>query len=305
MISLNKFLYNSSLSFDLQRVILEIMRASKYTANAIKTEETGKSGEINVQGEEQLALDMRCDQIFCDILSESDLIASFASEEQENAVEINGKKGKYSVAFDPLDGSSLLDTNGCVGSIFGIWEGNGFLGKKGSGLVASGYIQYGPRTTAILSFAGNTHEFTLCSVGEYQLSKETIIISEVSKIFAIGNLRALPERPEYKNVLDYFLEQKNTLRYAGGMVPDINTLLCKGTGIFTYPSHSAYPQGKLRLLYECAPMAYIMNNAKGKSLDEYGVKILDIEITDLHQRTSIILGSSQSVDAVIGILQEK
>ncbi len=305
MSSLNKFLYKSTLPSSLQRVILEIMRASKYTAHAITTEETGKSGETNVQGEEQLALDMRCDEIFCNILSESELIASFASEEQENEVEINGENGKYSVAFDPLDGSSLLDVNGCVGSIFGIWEGNGFIGKKGKDLVASGYIQYGPRTTAMISFDGKTHEFTLCEVGEYQLTKQNISIDSIAKIFAIGNLRALPERPEYKKVLDYFLENKNTLRYAGGMVPDINTILCKENGIFTYPSHSEYPNGKLRLLYECAPMAQIMMNAGGNATDEEGENIEDIEIVQLHQRTSIILGSSSSVDDVVDILQKK
>lgn len=303
MISLNKYLFSSSLPSDLQRVILEIMRASKHTAHAIRTEETGVSGEINVQGEEQLALDIRCDQIFCEILSESNLIASFASEEQENEVEINGEKGKYSVAFDPLDGSSLLDTNGCVGTIFGIWEGNGFIGKNGDDLVAAGYVQYGPRTTATLSFAGKTHEFTLCTIGEYHLTKENISIEENAKIFAIGNLRALPERDEYKNVLDYFLKNKKTLRYAGGMVPDINSIICKQNGIFTYPSHSAYPKGKLRLLYECAPMAFIMNNANGSALDENGNKIGEIEISELHQRTSIILGSSKTVDDVVGLLK--
>ena len=176
MISLNKFLYKSSLPQKLQRVLLEIMRASKYTAHAIKTEEMGESGEINVQGETQLALDIRCDQIFCKTLSESDLISSFASEEQEESVTINGENGTYCVAFDPLDGSSLLDVNGCVGSIFGIWEGNEFIGKKGSDLVASGYIQYGPRTTAIISFAGKTHEFTLSNIGEYHCTKKNISI---------------------------------------------------------------------------------------------------------------------------------
>ncbi len=309
MQSLHNFLFThnkkkNNLPPNLQRVIVEIMRASKYAEHAIRTEETGKSGETNIQGEEQLALDIKCDQIFCNILSDSELIAQFASEEQEHAVNINGEAGFYSVAFDPLDGSSLLDTNGCVGTIFGIWEGNGFIGKSGNDLVAAGYIQYGPRTTAMLSFAGNTHEFTLSEIGEYHLSKENISVHENAKIFAMGNLRASTERPEYKSVLDYFLEQKKTLRYAGGMVPDINSILCKESGIFTYPSHSAYPQGKLRLLYECAPMAYIMNNANASAVDEFGKNISNIAITDLHQRTSIILGSTKSVEKVIEILNK-
>ena len=311
MQSLHNFLFESnkasenSVPQNLQRVIVEIMRASKYAEHAIRTEETGKSGATNVQGEEQLALDIKCDQIFCKVLSESELVASFASEEQEHEVSINGDNGFYSVAFDPLDGSSLLDTNGCVGTIFGIWEGNGFLGKSGNDLVAAGYVQYGPRTTAMLSFAGNTHEFTLSEIGEYHLSKENISVNDNAKIFAMGNLRASTERPEYKSVLDYFLEKEKTLRYAGGMVPDINSILCKESGIFTYPSHSAYPKGKLRLLYECAPMAYIMNNANASAVDEFGNNISDIEITELHQRTSIILGSKNSVKKVIEILNKK
>ncbi len=307
MQSLHNFLFeynkkHNAISPQLQRVIVEIMRASKYAEHAIRTEETGKSGETNIQGEEQLALDIKCDQIFCNILSDSELIAQFASEEQENAVSINGETGFYSVAFDPLDGSSLLDTNGCVGTIFGIWEGNGFIGKSGNDLVAAGYIQYGPRTTAMISFAGKTHEFTLSEIGEYHLSKENIEIEENAKIFAMGNLRASTERPEYKKALDYFLEKKKTLRYSGGMVPDINSILCKQSGIFTYPSHSAYPKGKLRLLYECAPMAYIMNNAKASAVDEFGKNISDIQITELHQRTSILLGSTKSVEKVVEIL---
>ena len=310
MQSLHNFLFehnkkNKNLPINLQRVIVDIMRASKYAEHAIRTEETGKSGNTNIQGEEQMALDVKCDQIFCKILSDSELIAEFASEEQEKTVSINGKNGLYSVAFDPLDGSSLLDTNGCVGTIFGIWEGNGFIGKSGNDLVAAGYIQYGPRTTAILSFAGNTHEFTLSDIGEYHLSKENISVTENATIFAMGNLRASTERPEYKAVLDYFLEQKKTLRYAGGMVPDINSILCKKSGIFTYPSHSGYPNGKLRLLYECAPMAYIMNNANASAVDEYGNNITDIRITELHQRTSIVLGSTKSVEKVVEILNTK
>lgn len=302
--SLHKFLYQSSCDEGLRHVIMKIARASKYVAHAIRTGDLGKAGTSNLYGEDQLALDVLSDQVFCDVLAESDLVASFASEEQDEQVQIRGELGKYSVAFDPLDGSSLVDTNGPVGSVFGVWEGQEFIGKKGSDLSAAGYFLYGPRTTFILALNGVVTEFTLNDVGEYHVSLEEITLEPDAKIFAPGNLRAISEREDYGNVLNYFLENRRTLRYAGGMVPDVNSILLKSNGIFTYPSHSDYPDGKLRLLYECAPIAYIMRSAGGKALTEKGEDILDIECTALHERVTIIAGSMNEVDNVIEILSK-
>lgn len=302
MHNLNSYLFDNAVANELRHMILDVARAAKYAAYAIRTEGTGLAQSQNTHGEDQLALDVRCDDIFHAILSEADLLACFASEEQEELVVVNGDKGKFSVAFDPLDGSSLLNTNGPVGTIFGIWEGNGFIGKKGKDLVASGYVQYGPRTTLTLAVNGKTHMFTLSDVGEFHLSEENITIASDAKIFAPGNLRAMPERPDYQRVMEYFFKTQKTLRYAGGMVPDINSILCKKNGIFLYPSHSKYPKGKLRLLYECAPMALVMENAGGKAVDEKGNPILDIAIDELHQKTTIILGSSAEVDTILEML---
>lgn len=299
--SLHDFLYQTDLESNLQHIILEIARASKYTAHAIKTEEAHQSGKQNIQGEEQLALDERCDDIFCSLLSESDKVCIFASEEQDTAKKIH-KNGEYAVAFDPLDGSSLLDTNGCVGSIFGIWKSKQFEGLYGRDLLSAGYIQYGPRTTLILSVLGKTHEFTLSDIGEYHISKSNISIADDAKNFAIGNIRAVAERKEYESVLQYCIHSGKTLRYAGGMVPDINTILSKKSGVFTYPSHSKYPKGKLRLLYECIPMAFIMINAGGKAIDEHGNNILDLPIQNIHERRSILLGSTNDVNHIKNLL---
>lgn len=303
MHNLNSYLFDNKIANELRHMILDIARASKYAAYAIRTEGTGLADSQNTHGEEQLALDVRCDDIFHAILSEADLLACFASEEQEELVNVNGENGKFSVAFDPLDGSSLLNTNGPVGTIFGIWEGNGFIGKRGRDLLASGYVQYGPRTTLTLAVNGFTHMFTLSDVGEFHLSEENISIRDDAKIFSPGNLRAMPERLDYQKVMDYFFENQRTLRYTGGMVPDINSILCKKNGIFLYPSYSKYPKGKLRLLYECAPMALILENSGGKAVDEKGNAILDIEITELHQKTTIVLGSKNEVNAVLEILE--
>ena len=302
--SLHKYLFELGTDPQLRHLIMEIARASKYVAYAIRTGDLGKAGGSNIQGEEQLALDVLSDEIFCNILSESDLVASFASEEQDYSVEINGEGGAYSVAFDPLDGSSLVDVNISVGSIFGVWEGNGFLGKTGADMKCAGYFQYGPRTSFILAVGGEISEFTLNDLGEYHRSKSDISVAPEAKIFAPGNLRAVQERPEYGRVLDHFLATQKTLRYAGGMVPDINSIFMKGNGIFTYPSHSQYPNGKLRLMYECAPMAYLMSAAGGKAVTEKGEPILGIECTDLHQRTSIFLGSQNEVDRALEILNK-
>lgn len=138
--SLHKFLFESQCPADLRHLIMEVARASKYVANALRTGDLGKAGTSNLYGEDQLALDVLSDKIFCETLAESDLVASFASEEQDGAVEIRGNFGKYSIAFDPLDGSSLVDTNGPVGSIFGVWEGNGFIGKTGADMPVAGEI---------------------------------------------------------------------------------------------------------------------------------------------------------------------
>lgn len=300
--SLNKYLFELGTDPKLRHLIMEIARASKYVAYAIRTGDLGKAGGSNIQGEEQLALDVLSDEIFCNILSESDLVASFASEEQDHSVEINGERGDFSVAFDPLDGSSLVDVNISVGSIFGVWAGNGFLGKTGADMKCAGYFQYGPRTSFVLAIGGEISEFTLNDLGEYHRSKTDITIAKDAKIFAPGNLRAIQERPEYGRVLDHFLTTQKTLRYAGGMVPDINSIFMKGNGIFTYPSHSQYPNGKLRLMYECAPMAYLVMAAGGKAVTETGEPILSLECTDLHQRTSIFLGSENEVDATVKIL---
>lgn len=299
--SLHDFLYQIDIEAGVQHVILEIARASKYTAHAIKTEETHQSGKQNIQGEDQLALDEQCDDIFCSLLSESDKVCIFASEEQDTAKHIH-ENGEYAVAFDPLDGSSLLDTNGCVGSIFGIWKSKQFQGLYGRDLLSAGYIQYGPRTTLILSVLGNTHEFTLSDIGEYHLSKKNICITDDAKNFAIGNIRAVAERKDYESVLEYCIHSGKTLRYAGGMVPDINTILCKQSGVFTYPSHSKYPKGKLRLLYECVPMAFVIHNAGGKAIDEHGNNILDMPIQNIHERSSIVLGSKNDVEHIIELL---
>src|SRR5690606_22547533 len=128
-------------------------------------------------------------------LEESNLVAQIASEEQKGTVTFMGETGKYSVAFDPLDGSSLVDSNLAVGSIFGVYKGNGFLGKTPRQMVAAGYILYGPRTTLVCSIGKGVHEFILNDLGEFQCIDENLTIDSEAKIFAPGNLRVTKENP--------------------------------------------------------------------------------------------------------------
>lgn len=300
--SLHNFLYEQNICSELRHLILEIGRASKYVSHAVRTGDLGKAGTSNLYGESQMTLDVLSDEIFCNILKEADSVSAFASEEQEEAIRIS-QNGKYCIAFDPLDGSSLIDVNGPVGSIFGIWQGDDFIGKSGNDLIAAGYVQYGPRTTMVLAINKTVNEFILNDIGEFQLGKKDLTLSKDGNIFATGNLRACKEKPKYKAVLDYFLDSQKTLRYTGGMVPDINSILMKGHGIFTYPSHSAYPNGKLRLMYECAPFAYIIETAGGKALTETGENVLDIKCKKLHDRVTIFVGSKNEVEKCVEILR--
>jgi len=300
---LHTFLHESGCDDDLLQLISALARAGKYTVHAIRHEKLGLAGTVNVQGEEQLQLDVMADEIFCQHLQSSGLVAAIASEEQENEVKLMGETGKFSVAFDPLDGSSLVSSNLAIGSVFGVYRGNGFIGKMGRQMIAAGYILYGPRTTLVCSVGKGVHEFILNDLGEFQCIRENITIAAEAQIFAPGNLRAAKDNAKYQDLVNSWMQNELTLRYSGGMVPDINTIFAKGHGVFSYPSAEKYPQGKLRLLYECAPMAYLMEQAGGAAVNEKGESILDLSIEELHQRTTIFMGSKETVEQAVKALK--
>jgi fructose-1,6-bisphosphatase I len=299
------FLRDKGVSDNLRNVIFSIAHAGKYVAHAIRHESTGYSESANASGEDQLKLDVLSDKIFCDHLQTTVNVANFASEEQDNEVHLEcDETEKYSVAFDPLDGSSLVSSNLAIGSIFGIYKGEKFLGQKGRDMAAAGYIIYGPRTVCVVATEQGVWEFKENGLGEFVISRENITVKEDAKYFAPGNLRATSERKDYMEYVQSCMTRKLTLRYSGGMVPDIHMILSKGSGIFSYPSYSDAPNGKLRLLYECAPFAYIMEKAGGIALDENGKNILDKEVEELHERTPIFIGSKNEVEKAVGMLEE-
>ncbi len=300
---LDTFLNQSLENDDLGKVIFTIARAGKYVAHALSEGELGKSGSENASGDSQLALDVLADEIFCEHLRSTGLVARFASEEQEGMVWGN-KDGKFAVAFDPLDGSSLVDSNFALGAIFGIFPGKTFLEKTGNDLLAGGYLIFGPRTKFVFATSEGIWEFTENAIGEFTLSRENFVISPDAQYFAPGNLRAIRENPRYEKLISHFAKTPLTLRYSGGMVPDIHHIFSKESGIFLYPSHSQYPQGKLRLLYECSIFAFLTEAAGGLAVDEKGVRILDKKITELHARTTIFLGSKNTVNTALQIINE-
>jgi fructose-1,6-bisphosphatase len=286
-----KFLEEKGLSEDLRSVLCSLKDSVKVVAERIKTAETCKAGTDNEYGEEQMKLDVLADQLIQVECEKNSAIGLLASEEQPNEIKIG--EGKFAVAYDPLDGSSLIDVNLAVGTIFAVYEATSFIGVKGDEQVASMIAVYGPRTTIVLALEDGVNEFTLTDEG-FCLSKEAITVGE-GKMFAPGNLRACSENLKYLDLMTFWTRAEYTLRYSGGMVPDINQILIKGKGIFSYPSHSKYPDGKLRLLFECAPMAFLMEKAGGAATDGFK-RILEKKVEKLEQRTPIFIGSKEEVD---------
>jgi fructose-1,6-bisphosphatase I len=293
--SLDKHLRDSKIDHDLRHLIMKIASTSKYVHNAMQTGDLGLAGTSNMYGEDQLALDVVSNQVFVKELEDSNYTTCLASEEMDEICKIPAEKqGRYAVVFDPLDGSSLVNANLAIGSIFGIYESEKIIGLKGDDQVASLIVVYGPRVTLVYTAKNGVHEFILNAVGEFILSKENIKVEKTAKYFAPGNLRAVATEVKYEKLINHWMQEKYTLRYSGGMVPDINHIFMKEQGIFTYPGYKDAPNGKLRLLYECAPMALLMEQAGGRATD--GKKrILDLPIEALDQRTPIYIGSEEEV----------
>ena len=232
-----------------------------------------------------------------------------SSEETTEEVELGANQG-YSVSFDPLDGSSIVDANFAVGTICGIWPNRGLLNRTGREQVASLIAQYGPRITVILAFNSNATksgqsiciELTMLPFS-WIITKHHITIQTKCKTFAPGNLRATSDNLQYKELINYWIESKYTLRYSGGLVPDIYHILTKGEGIFTNAS-SKSSKAKLRLLYECVAIGLIVEAANGDSCvapcekgeEQLPISILDVPITYLDKRVGLCVGSKEEVE---------
>lgn len=292
--------YTAGFAFEpgLASVLTDLVAVFPRVAEALKTSQLGYAGSENSYGERQLKLDVYSNQLFQDALLKNLHVSSIASEELPEEIKGKGGSDGYSVAFDPLDGSSLVDVNLAVGSIIGIYKGDGFIGRKGSEQVAALIVVYGPRLTFMITHGKGVFEYLYKdAVGKFA-GNGVVKLDSGKKYFAPGNLRVSASEAWYVKLMEHWMKNEYTLRYSGGMVPDVNHLLKKGGGIFTYPGSKEKPEGKLRLLYECAPMAFLMEQAGGMACDQRGVRILDLEVQKLDQRTPIFLGAKQEVELV-------
>ncbi len=302
-INLRRYLRESGVDRDLTRVICEIANASKYIINAIRTGDLGVAGTSNLYGEQQLALDVLSDRIIQKRLMYSGVIAKMASEELDEIITVTvPTNGRYSVAFDPLDGSSLVDVNLAVGTIVSIYEGDNVL-QPGRNQVAALYVLYGPRTTMVVSTGNGVHEFAMNLLMEFDLVQENIRLDGPAKIYAPGGARN-----KYPSGVEKFARHLETngakLRYSGGFVPDINQVLIKRSGIFMYPHLADAPEGKLRLLYELNPMAFLVEQAGGAA-STGKQRILDIQPESADQRAPVFIGSRQDVEMAEKFIREE
>lgn len=294
-IDLRRHLREQNIEDNLIHLICEIAEASKYVINAVRTGDLGVAGTSNLYGEEQLALDVLSDRIMRKRLVKSGVVCNIASEEMDEIYEVkpDSPDGKYSVAYDPLDGSSLVDVNLAVGTIVSIFAGCDLL-QEGRKQVAAMYILYGPRVSMVYSVGNGVYEFTMNHLMEFTLTRENIRMKPAGDIYSPGGLRN--KYTEGNEKFLRYLEAKGCkLRYSGGFVPDINQVLMKGKGIFLYPALNGSPNGKLRLLFELNPMAYLIENAGGAATNGK-TPILDLKPEGLDQRAPIYIGCVEDVN---------
>jgi len=268
----------------------------------------GSAGRFNVHGEEVRQLDMFANDVIFDAMDHTGNLCVMGSEEVDDVIPIPDQFpcGNYVLAHDPLDGSSNIEVNISLGTIFSIHkkiskEERGTIEdllQPGRRQLAAGYVVYGSSTMLVYTTGAGVHGFTLePSIGEFLLSHPDMKIPEPGKkIYSVNEAYYKRWHPGQQKVIDEFKDEGYSLRYIGSLVADFHRTLLYG-GVFMYPSDSKSPKGKLRLLYEAAPVAMVMEEAGGASSD--GTRsILDVEPTELHQRTPLYLGNKHIIERI-------
>ena len=274
---------------------------------------TGYTGRTNVQGEQVAKLDEWSNELLVELLGETGYVCALGSEEVEGPIAppISSSAGRYAVAFDPVDGSSNIDIAAPVGTIFSIHRritasGRGNIEdllQPGHNQAAAGYILYGSSTMFVYTTGQGVHAFTLDpTMGEFHLTSENLKFPEKSNIYSTNEGNAAtwtrPDREWVNRIkqVDPDTGRPYSSRYIGALVADFHRILLQG-GIFAYPGNADMPNGKLRLLYECSPMAFIAEQAGGAATNGQ-IRILDIEPTELHQRTPFYIGTAREITAI-------
>jgi len=310
------------------RLLNELIFAAKIISREVNkaglVDILGLTGDINVQGEKVKKLDEFANSMLIHRMERSGLLCAMGSEENADIILVSDDMpmGDYVLIFDPLDGSSNIDANVNIGTIFSIYRRVSEVGspvvmsdllQKGSEQVAAGYIIYGSSTILVFTTGNGVYGFTLDpSVGEFLLSHDKIIMPEQGKIYSVNTgYWHYWDKPTQK-VMDYFVSPDNAIgrpysqRYIGSLVADFHRNLLYG-GIFMYPADNRdpkKPRGKLRLLCECSPLAFIVEQAGGLATDGHK-RILDIEPQHLHERVPLFIGSKNDVETAMSILAGK
>ncbi|MCI5764887.1 class 1 fructose-bisphosphatase [Actinobacillus porcinus] len=287
----------------------------------LTTDILGLAGNENIQGENQMKLDVFANETIKRALMAREEVAGFASEEEDSFIAFDterGRNAKYVILTDPLDGSSNIDVNVAVGTIFSIYRRVSPIGtpvtledfmQPGHKQVAAGYVVYGSSTMLVYTTGNGVHGFTYDpSLGVFCLSHENMQIPPTGKIYSINEGQYLKFPMGVKKYIKYCQEEDAatqrpyTSRYIGSLVSDFHRNMLKG-GIYIYPSATTYPNGKLRLLYEGNPMAFLAEQAGGIATDGYH-RILDIIPTELHQRVPLFVGSKEMVEKAQSFMDE-
>lgn len=310
-----EFQYSSG---ELSRIFNSIKLAAKVVSYKVNkaglVDIIGGAGEKNVQGEDQQKLDVYANEVFIKTLTNREIVCGIVSEENDDFITVtgndNGNNNKYVILMDPLDGSSNIDVNASVGTIFSVYRRISAIGtpvtledflQPGTAQVAAGYVLYGTSTMLVYTTGHGVNGFTLNpAIGTFYLSHPKMKFPVDGNIYSVneGNYIHFPQ-----GVKDYIkycqLEEEDrpyTSRYLGSLAPDIHRNMIKG-GVYLYPTSTKSPKGKLRLLYECNPMAFIVEQAGGKASDGFS-RIMEIQPTELHQRCPFFCGSSNMVDKI-------
>ena len=274
----------------------------------------GEDGGHNFSGDTVQKLDTYTNDLMIEYLRNSHLCAGVASEELEHFISFAPnytKSNKYIVVMDPLDGSSNIDVNISVGTIFGIYKRKSDLGtdaviddflQNGTELLASGYLLYGTSTMFVFTTGNGVNGFTYDrGIGEFCLSHANMMMPLGGSYYSVNQGYYRQFNKGVREFLDGCADKNRMLRYIGSMVADVHRTLCLG-GIFMYPQTQKNPEGKLRILYECNPLSFLVEQAGGISISESKQRILGIPVTSLHQRTSIIVGSKDLVNEALNFL---
>lgn len=299
---------------ELTTLLNALQTAIKSVSSAVRkagmTNMFGLANEVNVQGEEVKRLDVLSNELFINMLKASYTTYMMISEENETVIKIDDDKaGKYLIAFDPLDGSSNIEASVSIGSIFAVYRHDKSNETtdlpSGRSIVAAGYALYGSATVIVLAINDNAHCFMLDpAIGEFILTEPNINIKPRGNIYSVNEGyhskwdQAMKNYVQNKKYPTGAGQKPYSSRYVGSMVADLHRTFKYG-GIFMYPRTSDAANGKLRLLYECNPMAFIVEKAGGKAMASPDQHILDIKPTNIHQRTPIFIGSTEDVDEIM------